>query len=405
MGAIFLGVNRGKRSVVLDLKRAEARAALLKLVDGADVLMHSIRPQKLRAPSASIPRRCWRAIRAWSTSACTASREDGPYGGMPAYDDIIQGLSGCAGADGAAGRHAAVLPDDRGRQDLRRLVATHAILAALFRRERTGQGGYVEVPMLESMVGVQPGRAFLRPPLRSAARSSRRAIRACFAKHRRPYRTADGYLCACPTPTCTGADSVIEGGMPEAASDRASRTSPSAREHRRVLLPSPPRSCATRSNDEWLERARELEIPASRSQSLEDLVEDPQLRATGYFVGSRDPRREAALARHPAAFQARRPPGDAPAAAPRRAQRRGAARGRLRAARNRRHAEERCDQVGLNQHLPDPAPGTADASKERNPQKETAPSLRTGRLCSAGFDVTPKSVQGAMPADCCGDLP
>ena len=49
MGAIFLGVNRGKRSVVLDLKKADARAALLRLVDTADVLMHSIRPQKLAA--------------------------------------------------------------------------------------------------------------------------------------------------------------------------------------------------------------------------------------------------------------------------------------------------------------------------------------------------------------------
>src|SRR4051812_31443824 len=49
MGAIFLGVNRGKRSMVLDLKKEQAREALLKLVDSADVLMHSIRPQKLSA--------------------------------------------------------------------------------------------------------------------------------------------------------------------------------------------------------------------------------------------------------------------------------------------------------------------------------------------------------------------
>jgi crotonobetainyl-CoA:carnitine CoA-transferase CaiB-like acyl-CoA transferase len=93
MGAIFLGVNRGKRSVVLDLKREEARAALMTLVDTADVFMHSIRPQKLAslgADPATLLARNPRLVYA----GLLGFGEDGPYGGMPAYDDIIQGLSG-----------------------------------------------------------------------------------------------------------------------------------------------------------------------------------------------------------------------------------------------------------------------------------------------------------------------
>src|SRR4029453_7829420 len=95
-GALFLGVNRGKKSVVLDLKTAAGRDALLKLVDSADVLMHSIRPQKLAAigldPQAlrtRNPKLVYVGLHGFA--------EDGPSGGMPAYDDIIQGLSGCAG--------------------------------------------------------------------------------------------------------------------------------------------------------------------------------------------------------------------------------------------------------------------------------------------------------------------
>jgi crotonobetainyl-CoA:carnitine CoA-transferase CaiB-like acyl-CoA transferase len=95
MGAIFMGVNRGKRSIVLDLKTAPGREALLKLVDTADVLMHSIRPQKLaqigldpQALLARNPRLVYTGLHGFA--------EDGPYGGMPAYDDIIQGLSGSA---------------------------------------------------------------------------------------------------------------------------------------------------------------------------------------------------------------------------------------------------------------------------------------------------------------------
>src|SRR5205085_8384310 len=136
MGAIFLGVNRGKRSVVLDLKRPDARAALLQLVDGADVLMHSIRPQKLAAIGldpetllASHPRLVYVGLHGFA--------EDGPYGGMPAYDDIIQGLSGCAALMEKQGGTPAYLPTIAADKTSG-LAATHAILAALFRRERTG---------------------------------------------------------------------------------------------------------------------------------------------------------------------------------------------------------------------------------------------------------------------------
>src|SRR4029453_11809618 len=154
-GALFLGVNRGKKSVVLDLKSAAGRDALLKLADTADVLMHSIRPQKLAAtglaPQTLLPpnpRLVYAGLHGFA--------EDGPYGGMPAYDDIIQGLSGCAGLmerqSGTAQYYPTIAADKTSG-----LVAAHAILAALFKRERSGEGSFVEVPMLESMVAFNLG--------------------------------------------------------------------------------------------------------------------------------------------------------------------------------------------------------------------------------------------------------
>src|SRR5205085_2911255 len=150
MGAIFLGVNRGKRSVVLDLKQPAGREALVKLVDTADVLMHSIRPQKLAAIGldpetlrARNPKLVYVGLHGFA--------EDGPYGGMPAYDDIIQGLSGCAGLMERQSGQPQYYPTIAADKTTG-LVAAHAILAALFKRERSGEGSYVEVPMLESMV-------------------------------------------------------------------------------------------------------------------------------------------------------------------------------------------------------------------------------------------------------------
>ena len=150
MASVFMGVNRNKRSIVLDLKQASARDALLRLVDTADVFVHNIRPQKLEplglGPEALLARRpslIYAGIHGW--------REDGPYGGRPAYDDIIQGLCGMASLmDQLTGqpRYAPTIIADKTCG----LVSAQAILAALYHRERTGQGQFVEIPMFETMV-------------------------------------------------------------------------------------------------------------------------------------------------------------------------------------------------------------------------------------------------------------
>src|SRR4051812_46797490 len=286
MGAIFLGVNRGKRSVVLDLKRADARAALLQLVDGADVLMHSIRPQKLAAIGldpdtllARNPRLVYVGLHGFA--------EDGPYGGMPAYDDIIQGLSGCAGLmerQGGTPQYFPTIAADKTSG----LVATHAMLAALFRRERTGQGAYVEVPMLESMVSFNLVEHFyghhFEPPLAGTGYPR------LFAKHRRPYRTADGYLCAMPYTDAHWKRFFVEGGMPEAAADPRFANISERTKNIDALYALAAQVIETRTTDEWLKVFARLEVPASRMNRLEDLVDDPHLRATGFFKTIEDPR-------------------------------------------------------------------------------------------------------------------
>src|SRR5664279_5014382 len=93
MAAVFLGVNRGKRSVVLDLKRPEARQAAIALVDRADVFMHSMRPQKLEALGISPEALCHRNPRL-VYAGLHGFAAGGPYSGRPAYDDIVQGMSG-----------------------------------------------------------------------------------------------------------------------------------------------------------------------------------------------------------------------------------------------------------------------------------------------------------------------
>ncbi len=192
MGAMYLQGNRNKRSIVLDLKKAGGRAALLRLAETADVFVHNVRPKamarlKLGADDllAVNPRLVYASLHGFG--------ETGPYAGRPAYDDLIQGLTALPALTGkitGEPRYSPATMADR----IVGLNATHAILAALFHRERTGEGQAIEIPMFETMAQFvlgdhMAGRSFeprIGPPGYSRLLSP----------DRRPYQTSDGYVCA-----------------------------------------------------------------------------------------------------------------------------------------------------------------------------------------------------------------
>jgi crotonobetainyl-CoA:carnitine CoA-transferase CaiB-like acyl-CoA transferase len=285
MSAIFLGVNRGKRSIVLDLKTAEAREALLKLVDTADVLMHSIRPQKLAAigldPDAlrkRNPKLVYVGLLGFA--------DGGPYSGMPAYDDIIQGLSGCAALMEKQTGKPQYFPTIAGDKTCG-LVAAHAILAALFKRERTGIGSYVEVPMLESMVAFNLVEHFygqhFEPPLADAGYPR------VLNQWRRPYRTTDGYICAMPYTDAHWKRFFIESGRPELAVDERFTNIAARTTHIATLYEIAAEVISGRSTEVWLETFSRLEIPASPMRRLDELPQDEHLQQTGFFETLTDP--------------------------------------------------------------------------------------------------------------------
>jgi crotonobetainyl-CoA:carnitine CoA-transferase CaiB-like acyl-CoA transferase len=285
MGAIFLGVNRGKRSVVLDLKTEPARQALLKLVDTADVLMHSIRPQKLAAIGldpdtlrARNPRLVYVGLHGFA--------EDGPYGGRPAYDDIIQGLSGCAALMEKQTGTPQYFPTIAADKTCG-LMAAHAILAALVQRGRTGSGAYVEVPMFESMVAFNLVEHFygqhFDPPL--GAPGYPRVLN----QWRRPYRTTDGFVCAMPYTDQHWQRFFLEAGRPELAVDERFASIAARTRHIEALYEIAAVIIATRGTADWLATFGRIEIPASEMRRLEDLQQDEHLRKTGFFETIDDP--------------------------------------------------------------------------------------------------------------------
>jgi crotonobetainyl-CoA:carnitine CoA-transferase CaiB-like acyl-CoA transferase len=264
---------------VLDLKQAAARDVLLRLVDGADVFVHNIRPQKLdplglgsHALLARNPRLIYAGIHGW--------REDGPYSGRPAYDDIIQGLCGIAGLmDKLTGepRYAPTILADKTCG----LMAAQAILAALYHREKTGRGQFIEIPMFETMVSFVMvehlhGRTFV--PEEGALGYAR-----VLAPWRRPYRTADGYVCMLAYTDGQWRRFWGALGRPEMMQDPRFADMAARSRHIDEVYRLAGGQLGSRTTAEWIALFDQLEIPAGPVNSLEQVMDDPHLDAVGFF--------------------------------------------------------------------------------------------------------------------------
>lgn len=284
MASLFLGSNRNKRSVVLDLKRQQARDALLTLMTTADVFIHNIRPQKLEALGLSRtrlmeanPRLIYVGLHGFG--------EEGPYAGLPAYDDIIQALSGAADLNrrqtGTPRYMPTVLADKTAGQ-----MAVHAVLAALFQRERTGIGQYVEVPMFEAMaqfllIEHMNAHHFGDP---GSANDADFGYRRTIAEWRKPYRTHDGYVCFLPYSDRNWQDFFVAMGLEEHARDPRFATIGERTRNIEELYRLLEELLARETTGHWLELGARLGIPCARINRLGDLESDPHLKAVGLFA-------------------------------------------------------------------------------------------------------------------------
>lgn len=284
LAAMFLSVNRNKRSLVLDLKKSAAREALLALVDTADVFMHSIRPQKMAALGlgpedlrARNPNLIYAALLGFGSG--------GSYEGRPAYDDTIQGLSGIADIMARQTGEPQYFPTIAADKTCG-LVAAHAILAALFQRERAGTGQTVEIPMFESMASFNLVEHFYGRHLADAPGPT--GYPRLMSRWRKPYRTTDGYLCMMPYTDAHWRNFFTHSGHPEYARDARFSDIGARTRNIDTLYSLAQEIAATRDTQYWVELCERIEIPATRINTLDELESDPHLSDVGLFVDIAD---------------------------------------------------------------------------------------------------------------------
>jgi crotonobetainyl-CoA:carnitine CoA-transferase CaiB-like acyl-CoA transferase len=279
MGAFYLAVNRNKRSIVLDLKQETARRVLLRLAEGADVLLHNYRPQAARRLGMSYE--TFRAINPGIVYVGTYGfRAAGPYGDKPAYDDIIQAASGLGAAQASIvgePRYVPTIVADKTSS----MTVLAAVLAALYHKARTGEGQEVEVPMFESMaawVMVEHlyGETFV-PPKETVG------YKRILNPYRRPFKTRDGYLAILPYTDQNWRDFFALAGRQDLLDDPRYKTLATRLKHIEQLYEELARIAPSRTNAEWLTELDRRNIPAMSVNTLESLLRDPHLEAVGFW--------------------------------------------------------------------------------------------------------------------------
>jgi crotonobetainyl-CoA:carnitine CoA-transferase CaiB-like acyl-CoA transferase len=277
MAGVFVNVNRGKRSVVVDLRTDEGKSQLRGLIANADVFIHSMRFKAITKLGFGYEEVAALNPRIIYTNCYGYSRR-GPDGDLAAYDDTIQAECGLPALQqeltGEADFVATIIADK-----VTGLTALYATMMALFHRERTGEGQEVEVGMFETMASFMlvehANGALFTPPLGPAHYP--RVV----APNRRPYRTQDGYISALIYNDKQWA-LFVDAVKPAWASADLATLEQRARRIDYVygLLAD---TFSERTTAEWLTLFRGLGIPAAPLRTPDELFDNPHLNAVGFF--------------------------------------------------------------------------------------------------------------------------
>jgi crotonobetainyl-CoA:carnitine CoA-transferase CaiB-like acyl-CoA transferase len=279
MAGIFLNINRNKRSLALDLKQEDAKAVLRALIPTADVFVHNMRPQAIERLGFD-----YAAVSAIKPDIVYVGAygfgQEGPYRAKPAYDDVIQAASGLASLFEPQTGEARYVPSTIADK-VCGLTLSQAVTAALLHQARTGEGQFVEVPMLETMVSFNMvdhinGGAFV-PPIGPFGYS--RVTTAA----RRPFETKDGFICLLPYTDPHWRNFFTAVGRPEMMDDERFATY-RARVHTIEELYAFIRSVTPeKTTKEWVAICEQGQIPCMPVASIQDLESDEHLEAVKMF--------------------------------------------------------------------------------------------------------------------------
>ncbi len=280
-GSTHLTVNRGKRSIVLDLKAADDTRVMRDLIATADIFVHNVRGKAIEKLGFG-----YEAVKVIKPDIiyvhCTGFGQNGPYRDLQAYDDVIQAATGTASlaprVDGnPRPRYIPSLIADK----VAGQYGAQAMLAALVHKLRTGEGQHVEVPMFESftnfMLEDHLRDAALVPPIGPIGYPRQ------LDPGRQPFPTADGYISIVPYTDETMTRLFTLLGEPEITQMPEFSTALARYENSTALYNHIARLTPAKTTAQWMELLSNNGLPAMPVRDLADIFDDPHLVETGFF--------------------------------------------------------------------------------------------------------------------------
>ena len=277
----FMAINRGKRSVALDLKQSDDLAAVHALIAGADVFILNIRGKAAERLGLD-----YNSVRAMNPDIiyvhCVGFGQDGPYADLQAYDDVIQAATGTTSllsrVDGdPRARYLPSLIADK----VAGLHGVYATLVAIIHKLRTGEGQHVEVPMFETFTSFMlaehlAGQTF-DPPVGPI----------CYSRQidpdRQPLQTSDGYISIVAYTDEAWPRIFGMLGKSEILADERFATRSLRVRNQPLLLQAMARLTPNFTTAALLAECRRLQIPAQPARDIGDVMTDEHLVATGFF--------------------------------------------------------------------------------------------------------------------------
>lgn len=281
LSSSFVSLNRNKRSVTLDLKTEKDRAKLRELVPTAQVFIHNVRADAMGRLGFG-----YDEVAKLNPSIvyvhCVGFGSDGPYAPRMGFDDLVQAASGATdllarvNADGTMRLLPSYIADK-----VSGLHALAGVLAALVHRERTGEGQFVEVPMLECfthflMIEHLFGEAF-EPPVSHVGNSM------ALTPDRKPLRTKDGHICVQPVSQTQAAKFLALGGLPGAYESERFVSAPSGKAKVAVYYEMMEEAALAHTTEEWMRLGEEHRVAIMRANTLDEVLADPHLKAVDFF--------------------------------------------------------------------------------------------------------------------------
>ena len=277
-----LAINRGKRSIALDLKAEADAQTMHELLATADVFIHNVRDKAITRLGFG-----YEAVKAIKPDIiyvhCVGFGSDGPYADLQAYDDVIQAATGTttlsSRIDGnPRPRYIPSLIADK----VAGLHGGQAVLGALIHKLRTGEGQKVEVPMFEAFAHFMLlehlfGKTF-DPPVGTVGYVRQ------LDPNRQPFPTADGYIAIVPYTDESLSRIFAVLGAPERLEDERFNTPRLRFQNVSLIHAEMAKLTPARTTAEWVRRLAEAQIPAMAVRDLADMLEDPHLRESGFFT-------------------------------------------------------------------------------------------------------------------------